>query len=614
MIVCSKKLRVQQHTEGQCRRINLTLLIVCTLFFVIIFSSCSLGPEGPPPPPPEYVCPTMTANPVILKMVYDSTEQAWIDTAVKDFNRQRYTACDGPITVQATPMDLGQSMQRILDGKLQPDIWNPGGSAWLSLLNTQWHSKNGKDLVDTTNTSSLISSPIVIAMWASEAKAMGWPVAASIRWSDIANLISDPRGWGSYKHPSWGKFKFGNTSLDYSNAGLEAAIGMSYAATCNENATAIATVTPTTSDTSSTCKKTGLTVDDVNSNGVKSFITNIEKSAIYYDSTTTTLADQMFRRGPTYLNAVAVEENLVIQANDKTKYPNLPEPVVAIYPKDGTIVSDYPFAILHGNWLSPSKNAASLVFRDFLLTRSEQAKAVQDGFRPNSQVGLGATTDVDHGIDPALPGTAFSIPDPNVVQTIQTNWAQERRPFDVMLLVDASSGMNFSIDNIPKIDGAKTGLKTFVDFMKDSDQLGLAAFFNDHIDTFSSLTLLGSKRQDILSRINSIPADGGVLLFDAIAQQFQQLQQLPSTSIRAMIVLSNKADTESTTSAGQLLSLITPPADQDSKQNIRIFTIAYGSEADVNMLTQIAQRTTGQEFSATPQNIQDVYQQIGELL
>jgi len=544
-------------------------------------------------------------------MVYDSTEQAWIDTVVKDFNSQRETACDGPITVQATPMDLGQSIQRILDGKLQPDIWNPGGSVWLSLLNTQWHSKNGKDLVDITNTSSLISSPVVIAMWASEAKAMGWPVPDSIGWSDIANLISDPRGWGSYQHPSWGKFKFGNTSLDYSNAGLEAVIGMTYAAICNENATA--TATPTTSDTSSTCKKTGLTVDDVNSNGVKSFITTIEKSAIYYDSTTTSLADQMFRRGPTYLNAVAVEENLVIQANDKTKYPNLPEPVVAIYPKDGAVVSDYPFAILHGNWLSPSKNAASLVFRDFLLTKSEQAKAVQDGFRPNSQVGLVATTDFDHGIDPQLPSTAFPIPDPNVVQTIQTNWARERRPFDVMLLVDASSGMNFSIDNIPKIDGAKTGLKTFVNFMKDSDQLGLAAFFNDHIDTFSSLTALGSKRQDVLSRINSIPADGGVLLFDAIAQQFQKLQQLPSTSIRAMIVLSNKADTESTTSAGQLLRLITPPAGQDSKQNIRIFTIAYGSEADVNMLTQIAQRTTGQEFSATPQNIQDVYQQIGEL-
>jgi len=547
-------------------------------------------------------------------MVYDSTEQAWIDTVVKDFNSQRKTACDGSITVQATPMDLGQSMQRILDGKLQPDIWNPGGSAWLSLLNTQWHSKNGKDLVNITNTSSLISSPVVIAMWASEAKAMGWPVADSISWSDIANLISDPKGWGSYKHPSWGKFKFGNTSLDYSNAGLEAVVGMTYAATCNENATEAATATATTSNTSSTCKKTGLTVDDVNSNGVKHFISNIERSAIYYDSTTTSLADQMFRRGPTYLNAVAVEESLVIQANDKTKYPNLPEPVVAIYPKDGAVVSDYPFAILHGNWLSPSKNAASLVFRDFLLTKSEQAKAVQDGFRPNSQVGLGATTDPDHGIDPELPGTAFPIPDLNVVQAIQTNWAQERRQFDVMLLVDASSGMNFSTDNIPKIDGAKTGLKTFVNFMKDSDQLGLAAFFNDHIDTLSSLTSLGSKRQDILSRINSIPADGGVLLFDAIAQQFQKLQQLPSTPIRAMIVLSNKADTESTTSAGQLLKLITPPAGQDSKQNIRIFTIAYGSEADANMLTQIAQRTTGQEFSATPQNIQDVYQQIGELL
>src|SRR5260370_13059340 len=108
MIVCSKKSRVQQYTEGQCRRINLTLLIACTLFFVIIFSSCSIGPEGPPPPPPEYVCPTVTTNPVTLKMVYDSTEQTWIDTVVQDFNSQRKTASDVSIPRQATPIAFSQ--------------------------------------------------------------------------------------------------------------------------------------------------------------------------------------------------------------------------------------------------------------------------------------------------------------------------------------------------------------------------------------------------------------------------------------------------------------------------------------------------------------------------
>src|SRR5262245_13861695 len=134
MIVCSKKSRAQQPAEGQHRRINFTLLIVWSLFFLGTFSSCSIGPGDPTPPPPEFVCPTNTSNPITLKMVYDSTEQAWIEGVVKDFNSQRQTACDGPITVQATPMDLGQSLQGIVNGKLQPDIWNPGGSVWISLL------------------------------------------------------------------------------------------------------------------------------------------------------------------------------------------------------------------------------------------------------------------------------------------------------------------------------------------------------------------------------------------------------------------------------------------------------------------------------------------------
>jgi hypothetical protein len=123
-----------------------------------------------------------------LNLAYDSTEQAWIQDVIKDFESQHVTACDGPISIQATPMDSALSMQEILDGKLQPDIWIPGSSTWISLLNQQWHTKNSSDLVTVAPTStptnsqtnsptnsppSLITSPIVIAMWQSQAEALG---------------------------------------------------------------------------------------------------------------------------------------------------------------------------------------------------------------------------------------------------------------------------------------------------------------------------------------------------------------------------------------------------------------------------------------------------------
>ncbi len=613
MIVCNKKLLRPQRTERQHQQTSYALLIAWGLLFVSVFSSCSLGASPGPPPPPEYVCSTPTTKPVTLTMTYDNAEQGWIDAVVKDFNSQNMTACDGPIMVHATPMSSGQAMQHILNGKLQPDIWSPAGSAWLPLLNTSWHNKNGSDLISLSATNpppTLITSPVVIAMWQDEAQALGWP-RNSIGWSDIANLIADPKGWADYQHPEWGKFKFGNTSAVSSNAGLDTAIGMSYAAPCYASyATAAASNTYATPS----CPNTGLTVDSVNSSSTKQFITTIEKSAISYGTNTHTLADQMFSHERSYLSAIAAEESLVVQANDKTKYPNLPSPLVAIYPKEGTVESDFPFAIVQGPWLSSSKNAAALVFRDFLLTSNEQAKAIQYGFRPTTGR-LAAPMDTDHGINPTEPKSVLSIPDPAIVQAIETNWQQERRPFDVMLAVDSSGSMNFPVDNIPKIDGVKTGLKEFVTFMKDSDNLGLVTF-SDHANIITDVTQLGPKRPSVLSSIDGVFADGGAQLFDTIKKQFQSLQQLPSTSkpIKALVVLSNQQDNQSSINLSQLLSSITPPADQNPADAIRIFTIAYGSGADTNTLTQIAQQTGGQEFSATPQNIQDVYEQIGELL
>jgi Ca-activated chloride channel homolog len=614
MIVFSKKLCVQ-HTKDQHRRVYYTFFTVWSLFCIVILSSC--GSSNSAPPTPVFACPTVTPSPVTLNMVYDDTEEIWMKEVVSDFNNQNERLCNALVTVNAIPISSGVVLKGILNGSLQPDIWSPAWSAWISLLNAQWNVKLGNsatatpdpanNLVSTVpgDTPSLLSSPMVIAMWQSQASALGWP-RYSLGWSDIANLVSDPKGWASYKHPEWGKFHFGNSNPQYASDGLEALISMNYAVPCNQN------ITPTPS---SPCKRTGLTLDDVNTSGVKNLVTSIEDSGLYYGSSTSFLTDQMFSHGLTYLNAIAVEESLVVQTYDKQKYPNLPDKLIGIYPSEGTVVSDYPFAILQGQWVSSMKRQAAQTFRDFLLSLTEQTKALQDGFRPGIGGELEAPIDSDHGVDPTQPsrGTLFAIPDPSVVQAIQTNWALERRPFDVMLLADTSGSMNFPIDNVPKIDAAKTGLKAFVNFMEDSDQLGLITF-NDHADVISDIRSLGDKRQDMLTNIDGIVADGGALLYNTIAQQFQRLQQLPPTSIRAMIILSNQPDNQNHMSLDQLMSLITPPSDQEPGQKIRIFTIAYGDLANTQALTQIAKQTGGQEFSATPQNVSDVYEQIGELL
>ena len=120
MIVCSNKSRIQWHTQGQHRRINLTHLIAWSLFCVVTLSSC--GPTHSAPPLPVFVCPTPAPSPVTLKLVYDDTAQDWIKDVINDFNGQNNHLCGTTVTIQAIPMSSEQAMQRMLDGKLKPDI------------------------------------------------------------------------------------------------------------------------------------------------------------------------------------------------------------------------------------------------------------------------------------------------------------------------------------------------------------------------------------------------------------------------------------------------------------------------------------------------------------
>src|SRR5215472_4316699 len=63
-------------------------------------------------PGPTIPCTSHSSDPVTLSMYYGSEKQAWIDDVVASFNSRNIAACDGPITVKATPIGSGQSMQQ----------------------------------------------------------------------------------------------------------------------------------------------------------------------------------------------------------------------------------------------------------------------------------------------------------------------------------------------------------------------------------------------------------------------------------------------------------------------------------------------------------------------
>jgi Ca-activated chloride channel family protein len=569
------------------------------LLLIVLLAGCNLfgnSSQNSQPtkaaPGPAIPCSAHSTEPVTLSMSYGSEKQAWMEAVVAQFNNQHIAACDGAITVTATPIGSGDSMQQILDGKIQPDIWSPAGSVWLTLINDKWQQAHGgSNLIATgaTDAPSLVTSPVVIAMWKPEAEALGWP-NKPIGWADIAALSTNPQGWAAYGHPEFGSFKFGHTHPDLSNSGLDAVIAENYAAVG---------------------KVRGLTSSDITNQATKDFLANVESSVIHYGTSTGFFADKMFTKGPGYLSAAVMYESLVVQANDGKTYPKLAFPVVAIYPKEGTFYSDHPFAILQASWVTSAKKAAALAFRNFLLATPQQQQALQYGFRPaDPNVSIGAPVDSAHGADPSQPKTLLQVPSADLVAQMKASWDEQRRKVDVMLILDRSGSMNDPIGGTTKIEGAKMGLIQFVNLLGDGDGLGLTVF-SDQANVIASVSQLGPKRQNVINQINGILAEGSTRLFDTIAEQVAALQALPSKHIKAVVVLTDGLDTASQRSQDQLLKQITPTGE-DAGLGVKVFTIAYGNDADANQLTAIAAATGGQEYAGNPQNIQAVYLQISQ--
>ena len=95
----------------------------------------------------------------------------------------------------------------------------------------------------------------------------------------------------------------------------------------------------------------------------------------------------------TYASAVAVEEKSVIDYNlgnpdgvlSPGEEPRVPrDPLVAIYPEEGTLFSDNPFIVLDTEWVDADEKAAAALFEEFVQLPENQQKVLEFGFRPNN--------------------------------------------------------------------------------------------------------------------------------------------------------------------------------------------------------------------------------------
>ena len=340
-----------------------------------------------------------TSNAINISMASSITKWEWLEQAVEAFNRESKSNSD--LQVDGTPVQVEVLLEEdpmsgkprhwnsptqvaaTVRGDITPTILSPASATWILKLNTEWRALYGRDIT-TGPAPSLVSTPVVIAMWESRARALGcWPVVGSdCTWGRIRDLAVSPNGWGMVGHPEWGDFHFGYAYVGESDVGTQTA-----ALLCMMGLE----------------KTADLEVGDVaTDNACGQAIADVEKAIVHRGTSSPLILAAMQSGGPAYLDAVTTYEKNVIGFNRQN--PDNPwGKLVSVYPQDGTVVADHVFAIMdRAPWVSEEQLRAAEIFREFLFTLQQQELLVGYGLRPaESTISLASPLDASNGANPS---------------------------------------------------------------------------------------------------------------------------------------------------------------------------------------------------------------------
>lgn len=555
-------------------------------------------------------------KPVTVRVFASQEKAGLLAGLAADYGKRSAAGTCLKVDVQARSFGrlLDQLVNSELTGDEKPDVLSPASSRWFSrtYYRAQQNGRTGQLPPLPQQWEAVVNSPVVIAMPEPMARALGWP-NVHIGWRELAALAKDPLGWGAKSaggHSGWGPFRLGKTNPLYSTSGLIATVGSTYAFTAHAG------------------DNRELTLDDVNDPDTQQQIKEFEKSVVHYGENTLkflsglrTATDQAkdTDQGLQYISAVAVEESSMIAYNrgypcgavvvgDKTCARRTPPKVrlVAVYPADGTLLSDHPYLKMAG--LSPAKNQVAEDFLRFVRSERSWPKISSAGFRSDA----GRTP--DDATDGALPARVTTLPEPapQVLDRVMEVWPTLRKPANVLLVIDTSDSMTGGAGGKDtKIGLVREAGPGIVSGFGDHDHVGLWTFAGKRLEAIPANPMTATQRAGLTDAFVGLRAGGKTCLYNTIDAAVGSVRaSWDPGAINAVIVLSDgRNDAAPTIDLDTLLGRIQPGV-----RPVRVYTIAYGRDADPgdkdgqSTLKRIAEATGGVRYSAPdPQSIKNVF-------
>lgn len=508
-----------------------------------------------------------------------------LESLADDFNRQQSKTPDGRVMkVVVTALEPGKMVETAL-GQPPFQAISPDSNLWIDRLEQRWLAQLDTGAISDiplgqrriAESERYAVSPIVIAIWESVARDLGWPDKA-IGWQDIQlQATRDPNF--KWSHPSTG-----------TATGLLATLAEFYA---GANLTR------------------GLTQEAATAQTTVDYVRAVEGTVRFYGEGEDVVVQRLISEGRNYLDAFVAQERVVIDWNENRAGSG--ERLVAIYPDEGTFWTDHPLALLDlgsregEQKVTDNQRLTYRAFTQFLTGNASQQKLLATGYRPaNLNIELDsagspfANTDA---VDWRQPQTTLQMPSSAVVDVVFNFWYYTKRPTNVYLVVDTSGSM----EKNNKIGAARDALQAFVNQIQgDRDQIALVEF-GSGTKNFEPLRKMDdTSRADLLNTIERMRADGGTALIDAVYAAAQDLvDRGDSEAINAIVVMTDGKENESVYGLSELNRLLS--SQQPAPV---IFTIAFGSDADEEMLTEIARIGGGQFRRASEIDLQELYKTI----
>ena len=182
---------------------------------------------------------------------------------------------------------------------------------------------------------------------------------------------------------------------------------------------------------------------------------------------------------------------------------------------------------------------------------------------------------------------------PGLLAEVREAWRLIKKPANIYLVVDVSGSMAGE-----KLAGAKEALYSFIDQLEgERDQVALVAFST----LVTEVQGLGAMdRERLRVQILGLQADGGTFLYDAVALAHQRLQEEGDPDrINVIVAMTDgRSNGEPAVMESQMRGADFP---------VLVFTVAYGEDADLEVLQRIARLGDGRAYPSDPATIKKLY-------